>query len=296
MFQHKFRCTGHRSALYSLAPGHTPGHFLSAGGDGWVTEWNLADPETGKVVVNVETQLFSVAVSPPEWPEKCILAGTMAGGLHWVDQNHPESGRNILHHQKGLFDILWLGNEVFTAGGDGAVSRWDAAGRKVIESFQISNRPVRSLAYSPQHDILAAGASDGNIYWLKRSDFTLIRTDKAHDIAVFTVCWSPDGQYLLSGGRDAHLKIWSADGANVSSQPAHWFTINHIVFSPDGAFFATASRDKTIKIWDSKTFVLIKVLETIRDRGHINSVNRLLWENEYLISCSDDRTIILWGT
>lgn len=295
MLQHKFRCTGHRSALYALAPAHTPGHFLSAGGDGWVTEWNLADPETGKVVVNVETQLFSLAVSPPEWPEKCILAGTMAGGLHWVDQNQPELGRNILHHQKGLFDILWLENEVFTAGGDGAVSRWDATERKVTESFQISNRSVRSLAYSQQHDILAAGASDGNIYWMKRSDFTLLRTTEAHDIAVFTTCWSPDGQYLLSGGRDAHLNIWDADGIKVSSQPAHWFTINHIAFSPDGAFFATASRDKTIKIWDAKTFELIKVLETIRDLGHINSVNRLLWKEEYLISCSDDRAIILWG-
>ncbi|MBK8425147.1 MAG: hypothetical protein IPL27_03820 [Lewinellaceae bacterium] len=58
-------------------------------------------------------------------------------------------------------------------------------------------------------------------------------------------------------------------------------------------FFATASRDKTLKIWDSATFTLLKVVDTIRDGGHINSVNRLLWLPECLVSASDDRSAIL---
>ena len=294
MLHRKYCCTGHRSALYSLAPSHQSRHFLSAGGDGWITEWDMDHPETGRVLINVESKVFSLTISPPEWPEQCILAGNMLGGLHWVDRQQPEETRNILHHQKGIYDILWLGNEVFTAGGDGAVTRWDAARKKAVESFQLSNRSIRAIAYSPLHDLLAVGASDGNIYLLRRNDFTLERTIAAHDNSVFTLAWSPDGQHLFSGGRDAHLKTWAVSGENLSSQPAHWFTINHITFSPDGAQFATASRDKTIKIWDAKSLELIKVLETIRDNGHLNSVNRLLWTDEYLISCSDDRTILLW--
>ena len=80
------------------------------------------------------------------------------------------------------------------------------------------------------------------------------------------------------------------------SQPAHWFTINKIVFHPEGKWFATGSRDKTIKIWDAETFELLKVIETMRDKGHINSVNCLLWSehNDYLLSCGDDRSIIAW--
>ncbi len=295
MLHRKHLCTGHRSALYSLAHSHRPGFFLSAGGDGWITEWDLRNPETGRVIINVESQIFSLTISPPEWPEACMLAGNMLGGLHWVVRDHPESTRNILHHQKGLFDILWLGDTVFTGGGDGLVTRWDANQKKAMESFQISNRSVRALAYSPQHDLLAAGASDGHIYLLRRSDFSLEQIIPAHDNSVFSLAWSPDGQLLFSGGRDAHLKVWNIAGENQSSQPAHWFTINHIAFSPDGTQFATASRDKTIKIWDTQTLELVKVLEMIRDNGHLNSVNRLLWMEDYLISCSDDRTVIIWG-
>ena len=81
----------------------------------------------------------------------------------------------------------------------------------------------------------------------------------------------------------------------LSEQPAHWYTLNHLAFSPDGALFATASRDKTIKIWDAQTFSLLKTIDTIRYGGHINSVNRLLWLPEALLSVSDDRTMKIWG-
>jgi len=67
-------------------------------------------------------------------------------------------------------------------------------------------------------------------------------------------------------------------------------------FSPDGKLVATGSRDKTIKIWNAQNFGLLKVIDTQRNGGHINSVNTLLWSsfNNWLISGSDDRSIIIW--
>jgi WD40 repeat protein len=92
------------------------------------------------------------------------------------------------------------------------------------------------------------------------------------------------------------LRVWDLenDFQLISEQPAHLFTVNHIVFSPNGQLFATASRDKTLKIWDAQTFQLLKVVDTMRHGGHINSVNRLLWLPDCLVSCSDDKTVMLW--
>ncbi|MBP6824961.1 MAG: WD40 repeat domain-containing protein [Saprospiraceae bacterium] len=286
--------TGHQAALYVLSAGKDTRHFLSGGGDGWIAEWNIDDPENGKLAVSVASRVFSICTLPNP---NLLVAGNMDGGVHWIDRAMPGNTRNIQHHQKGVYDIIAAGDWVFTAGGDGILSRWQMESGKSVESFQLSNRALRAIAYSQQRNELAVGSSDYSIYLLDAETLALKKTLKAaHTNSVFSVAWSPDGHYLLSGGRDAMLRVWDLEQNDhpVSEQAAHLFTINHIVFSPDGRFFATASRDKTLKIWEAGTFQLLKVIDTIRYGGHVNSVNRLLWLPDCLVSCSDDRTMMMW--
>lgn len=295
-----YTCTGHKAAIYTLAPGKDERHFLSAGGDGWVVEWNLDDPETGQLVASVETQVFSLCTLSP----RNLVAGNMNGGVHWIDREHPAFTRNIQHHQKGVFDILSTGAGVFSVGGEGSITRWDRESGRSVESFQLSNQSLRAIAFSGIRNELAVGGSDCSIYLLDAETLSLKQVLKnAHGNSIFTVAYTPDQQYLLSGGRDALLKVWYSPQpapseyslfAGTPEFPAHLFTINHIVFSPDGGLFATASRDKTLKIWDARSFELLKVVDTIRHGGHINSVNRLLWMQDCLVSCSDDRTVSIW--
>ncbi len=287
-------CSGHNAALYALAPGRTDRHFLSAGGDGWVVEWDLDDPETGKLVASVETQCFALCALPDR---NRIVAGNMNGGIHWIDRQLPELTRNVQHHKKGIYALESIGDYLFSAGGDGFLTRWDSANARTIESLQLSHQPLRALAYSEKRGEIAIGASDQSIYFLDTETLALKRVLKqAHTNSVFTLAYSSDGQYLLSGGRDAMLRVWDLenDCALRSEQPAHWYTINHLAFSPDGLLFATASRDRTIKIWDAQSFELLKVLDTLRFGGHTRSVNRLLWLSDCLVSCGDDRLAMIW--
>jgi WD40 repeat protein len=280
-------------AAYALAPGKDARYFLSAGGDGWVAEWNLDEPETGQLVASVETQIFSLCALNANR----LVAGNMNGGVHWIDRENPDKTLNIQHHKKGVFDIVAAGEWVFTAGGDGVLTRWDLEKGRTVESFQLSNQALRAISFSEKRRELAVGASDHSIYLLDLETFELKTTLKnAHSNSVFTLAYSPDSKFMLSGGRDAMLRVWDLknDFQLISEQAAHLFTVNHIVFSPDGKLFATASRDKTLKIWDSQTFQLLKVADVMRYGGHVNSVNRLLWLPDCLVSCSDDRTVMLW--
>lgn len=290
-------CTGHRAALYALARGRDDQHFLTAGGDGWVVEWSLDDPETGKLVANTETQIFALCTLTDR---NRIVAGNMNGGLHWILRDEPERTRNVQHHHKGVYDMLELGSCLFTAGGDGLLTRWDLETARTLESLQLSPQALRALAYSEKRGEIAVGASDHHIYILDAASLALKHTVKnAHKNSVFTLAYTPDGTRLLSGGRDAALNIWTVGDWQPAPETlevaAHLFTLNHIAFSPDGKLFATASRDKTLKIWDAATFTLLKVVDTIREGGHINSVNRLLWLPGGLVSASDDRTAMIWS-
>lgn len=290
--------TGHNAAIFAIGPDVVPHQFLSAAGDGWIVRWDLKDPDTGRLIAKIDTQAFSLLYLEEA---NRVVVGNMNGGVHWVDLDNPEHTRNIAHHQKGVFGLHRVGDFVYSIGGGGMLTRWDLHTARSLESVRLANQPLRCIAYSADRRELAVGSSDNSIYLLDADTLQVRhRHQQAHDNSVFTIAYHPDGQHLLSGGRDAHLRIWHFDADHqlraVAAKPAHWFTINAIALDPQERWFATGSRDKTIKLWDAHTFELVKVLETARDGCHVNSVNRLFWspfQNE-LISASDDRSMIIW--
>jgi len=292
---------GHKGGVFSLAQGSQDHLFLSGAGDGWIVEWDLTQPENGRLVAQAEDTQTAGRASVFSLLEKnnWIVAGNMNGGLHWICPKETSRNKDILHHKKGVFDLQVIDNQLFTLGGKGILTKWSMTEQRAIESIQLSQKSLRTMTFFQKKNELAIGASDGNIYLLDVKNFSIKNTiEAAHNNSVFALSYSPDEKYLWSGGRDALLKVWNLEKKydQVFSEPAHWFTINAIVFSPDGKYAATASRDKTIKIWDAQNFKLLKVIDTIRNSGHINSVNTLLWSkyNNWLISGSDDRSIIIW--
>jgi len=115
-------------------------------------------------------------------------------------------------------------------------------------------------------------------------------------MAVFAVQYSPDGSYLVSGSRDAQIKIWDTLTFDLTKNiPAHMFAVNHIAFHPTLPYFATASMDKSIKIWGSDDFKLYKIISREKGYpGHVLSINKLGWDGNHLISVSDDKRIMIW--
>jgi WD40 repeat protein len=289
------KLTGHKGSIYTIVEGSEPHKVLSGAGDGWVIEWDLMNFETAKVVAKVETNIFSMAyLKSKNW----LAVGNMFGGLHWVDLNQKTDLKNVAFHEKGIFDILEFGDHIYTVGGDGKLAKWNIEAQQVIESIQLTNTSLRSIDYDEFGKRFVVGASDNSIYFLDNNLNIKHKMEAAHENSVFTTRFVENGTKLLSGGRDAHLKVWDLNGnfENIDSQAAHLFTINNIASHPNQPFFATASRDKMMKIWDSNTYKLLKVIDVIKFGGHINSVNKLLWSNynNWLISVSDDRTVIVW--
>lgn len=283
---------GHNASIYALAKGLEAGEFYSAGGDGWIVKWHVDEPDLGKLVAKTESKVFSIAI----FPERNLLAaGNMEGGIHWVDLKGKKDIKNVAHHERGIFAIAPFDkNHALTGGGLGQLTKWNLDQLQTSETLHLTNTSIRSIDI--KDDTVVVGASDNHIYILNRQLELLNTIEDAHENSVFCVAIDPnDKSTIASGGRDAQLRHWSFDKKQIHQQNAHWFTINDIKFSPDGTIFATASRDKTIRLWKSDDYQLIKEINTIKNAGHVNSVNRLLWlDNETLVSGSDDRTIIIW--
>ncbi len=287
--------SGHRDCVYALAAAPEPGLFYSAGGDGQVVRWNVQTPDLGQLVARVESSVYALAVDP-------------ATGLLWIGQNY--EGIQLIDPAKktmaasmkigsaAIFDIKIWREQAFVALGDGVIVVVDIPSFAVQKYLKVADKSVRTLALDPDRGELAVGCSDHSISIFELGTLRLKKRFAAHNNSVFTLQYAPDGHYLVSSGRDAHLKAWdiAADYALTHDIPAHMFAINSLAYSPDGTLLATASMDKSIKIWRADTFKLLKVVDRARHAGHGTSVNKVLWlaPSNLLVSASDDRTVAVW--
>jgi WD repeat-containing protein 61 len=80
---------------------------------------------------------------------------------------------------------------------------------------------------------MAVAYSDGCSRIFDLRTWQMIHAFEAHQHSVFALQYSPDGQQLVSGGRDAHLKIWETREYILQKDiAAHLFAINDLVFRP----------------------------------------------------------------
>ena len=78
-----------------------------------------------------------------------------------------------------------------------------------------------------------------------------VRSFAGRQTKVYSVAFSPDGRYFLSGDADQTLKLWDlAKGKQIRTFTGHNGLVDSIAFSPDGRQFLSGDRHGTIKLWD----------------------------------------------
>jgi WD40 repeat protein len=290
----KFRTlTGHNGPVYAIALGNTPDTFYTSGNDGMIVEWKLDGTENGKMLAKVSHSVYTMLTIKETGH---LIVGHNYEGIHIFDTKTKKETGSLQLTDSAIFDIKYHDKHLFVATGKGEIIVVDLENMNIINIIKLSPESVRSLEIVT--GTLVAGYSDNYIRMLGLNDFRQRKAWEAHDNSVFTLKKDPFGVYLISGSRDAHLKVWmiGSDYSLVESIVAHMYTINSIEYNQAGSHFITGSMDKTIKLWDAHQFKLLKVIDKARFGGHISSVNKLVWSNykNRVISCSDDRTISLW--
>lgn len=290
---------GHRDCIYTTLHGHQASDLYSGGGEGWVVRWNIAEHTPDKVLAQASASVYALAEVPSK---NYLLVGQKQGQIHVLDLTQNAILKTIQVSETPIFTIAV--NETLdlcvVGSGDGHLSVFRLTDFVLLYHIpiaepQASLKNIRSLAFSPNQQHLAIACSDHKIRIIDTKTFTLSHLITGHSNSVFCLQYTPDGKFLLSGGRDAHLRIWEVEKEyqNYQDIVAHLFAINDLTFSPDGKYFATASADKTIKIWKTDEFRLLKVIDRLRNTSHTSSVNKLSW-GETLLSCSDDRMLMSW--
>jgi WD40 repeat protein len=287
--------TGHRDGVYTVVAGEKPSHFFSGAGDGMVVLWDLASSQEGARIAQLPNSVYSLLYVPHMG---VLVAGHNYDGIHLLDWKERKELSSLKTTTAAIFDLQVLGDDLFIASGDGALTVVNLNGLTIRSSQVFSQKSARTIAISQLSGEVAVGYSDNFIRVFDLDGYGLKKEWQAHTNSVFTLRYSPDGRFLFSGSRDARLKAWdqASDYRLASEIVAHMYAINSLSFSPDGKHFVTCSLDKSIKLWDADQLKLLKVIDKARHAGHGTSVNKLLWTayDGQVVSASDDRTISVW--
>lgn len=139
----------------------------------------------------------------------------------WISEIKKESTSHLATPTRIYFDppttcacFNRTGEVIFHASQNKIVARY-TADSNVWETFECSSR-VTCLVLDSEDRLLAAGCFNGNIEVFSiTKKIKLFTIGKAHSKSVKTIKFSNNGKYLLSGGKDAEMKLSSIEEKKV---------------------------------------------------------------------------------
>mmetsp|Transcript_38505 Transcript_38505/g.39934 ORF Transcript_38505/g.39934 Transcript_38505/m.39934 type:complete len:590 (-) Transcript_38505:36-1805(-) len=113
-----------------------------------------------------------------------------------------------------------------------------------------------------------------------------------HSEAVFSINFSPDNKYLVSGSFDETVRLWSTlTKQTLIVYKGHFSPILSVKFSPLCNYFASGGCDRTAKIWGLSSGIPLRQFS-----GHLSDVELIEFHPNglYLITAANDKTVRLW--
>lgn len=112
------------------------------------------------------------------------------------------------------------------------------------------NGSVSMWPLSPGEDRLLGGAADPSLAW------------QAHTGRVYSLDFSPNGEQLVSAGRDGRIKIWNlaSQTQRILEQPAGQQSARGIAFTDDSRYLLRAHK-RGVSMWDMASGSLVNIFE-----------------------------------
>ncbi|HYO64094.1 MAG TPA: hypothetical protein VER08_10720 [Pyrinomonadaceae bacterium] len=145
---------------------------------------------------------------------------------------------------------------------------------------------------------LAVAAGDKLQIYDERTGAPVLPGDNGrHRGEIYSVEFSPDGNYVVTASADGTARVWDAQtGQRLAVLRRHFDEVNTASFSPDGNYVVTASDDKTAYLWwwrkgppaGREKYVVLK--------GHREPLTSASFspDGKFVLTTSHDRTVRLW--
>lgn len=122
----------------------------------------------------------------------------------------------------------------------------------LIHSLSITEFAIQTATFNVTGDWIALGSSNlGQLLVWEWQSEQYIMKQQGHSSEMNCIAYSPDGQYVVTGGEDAKVKVWNVNnGFCFVTFSEHSSAITALEFSNTKKFVVSASLDGTVRAYD----------------------------------------------
>eukprot|EP00117_Sycon_ciliatum_P032649 scpid56579/ scgid25272/ Fizzy-related protein homolog; Cdh1/Hct1 homolog len=204
-----------------------------------------------------KTNLLSVALGPSIYLWNG-LTGQVSKLLELARHRADNLVTAVSFNEEG--DTLAVGNS------SGAIELWDVNQTKLLRKISKHSSRVPSLAWNKS--VLASGSRDGTLTVndIRQPGCCTTRYYNGHNQEVCGLKWSPDGNYLASGGNDNTCNIWTLHSEKPTfTYKSHVAAVKAVAWSPyQHGVIATGggTADQCIRFWNALTGAELSCVKT----------------------------------
>ncbi|MEL6879194.1 MAG: WD40 repeat domain-containing protein, partial [Cyanobacteria bacterium J06607_10] len=272
-----------------------PPKILSAGDDDSIRLWSHQG-ELLKTIAGHQRGVHSV-----DWsPNGGFFASASADYSVKIWQEDGTLVRTLVGHGDAVWQVRYSpdGNRLASVSSDRTIRLWDTKGT-LLKTWSNHTDTVWHVSFSPDGRHLITASEDntlrlwhhenGLLQTIEQTTIQQTKTEKTTEKTtstsepekqspqsisnplapsshgVWCTAFSPDGQWVASGGASGIICLWSVlrpepNKIRLSEQPillkGHRDCVRSLCFSPKGDFLASASDDETVRLWSMSSTVL----------------------------------------
>jgi len=169
--------------------------------------------------------------------------------------------KSFIGHQSEVNAIKWdpTGSFLASCSDDGTAKIWSMKQDKCVFDFKEHTKEIYTIRWSPtgpgtnnpnQQLLLASASFDSTIKLWEVEQGRLLYSLAGHRQPVYSVAFSPDGEYLASGSLDQCLHIWSVKEGRILKTYRGTGGIFEVCWNKEGSKIAACFSNNTVCVMD----------------------------------------------